>query len=189
MLSGMPKTPLPFDPSLPENDPRQRHRLIVRAARIRRAAGEPLTRMGRLPRQSYADAVFVISKHDALAAMARQERAAARQARAAARVKARGIPRVVLGLRRLHGVPLLPVIPRPNAALAQRRRRLLALAPPGATPEVWAEIVDHFACLCAFCGKPASRASWLPSGDPVPVCAAHGVHIQAPADFATRGAP
>lgn len=155
-------------PPSDEDTPRERNRIRARAARLRRKAGEPLTARGRLRHHSYTDALYECNRADLLVQQAREERAA----RVALR---KALPSVARGLRALCGLPLdPPKPPKLSRALEQRRRRLLALAPPGATADVWEEIVDHFECRCAHCGKPASRAVPLPSGDPVPACPGHG---------------
>lgn len=164
----MPKTPLPFDPELPERDPKQRARIVARASRLRRAAGEPLTPTGRLPRRPYADIVFMVSKHDATVARDRAERPVRNAVR-------RALPAIVRALRVLHDVPVLPLVPHPRGALARRRYRLLALKPVGATPDVWAEIVDYAGCKCLACGAPASRAGHLEDGTPFPACFRHAL--------------
>lgn len=168
----MPKSAAPIvdDESLltPDQVRRQRARIRARSSRHRRKLGEPLLPSGRLAHRSYVDAVFEFYEVDRL----RRERGAITALRKA-------LPKIVVGLRRVHDLPLAPSLPRlrvtpENAARVRRRYRLLALSPPGASADVWAEIVDHFGCMCAHCGKPASRAVPLPSGDPVPACPAHG---------------
>lgn len=164
----MPKRPSPlFDESAlsPVQLARQRARIVARSSRIRRARGEPLSPTGRLERYTYDDAVYVCMDEDA-------RRAERLQDRALRCAVARALPKVVRGLRQAHDLRLVPTSTE-GAALRRRRRRLLELRPTGATESVWREIVAHFGCMCAACGRPASRASWLPTGDPVPVCAAH----------------
>lgn len=183
--TGMPKDARPIldDSALdPAALRRQQSRVRARAARIRRAAGEPTyPGSGRLIHSGYGDAVFVCLAAD----RARDARRAERATRQAFR---KALPAVVRGLRQAHDLPLAPPAPpRLSRALEQRRRRLLALAPPGASADVWVEIVDHFGCCCGTCGALASRAQFLLDGTPFPACAKHGTrtagsarNVQAP---------
>lgn len=163
----MPRKPAAFcyDDLPPEGERRQRIRIMSRAARIRRARGDVLPN-GRLKRISYAESVGVVVKHDLQADRDRE-----------ARAFVRALPGIVKGLRRAHDLLLEPPAPRPKRvrvprdAAWWRRYRLLRLKPAGATPEVWAEIVDHFASSCVHCGAPACRAAHMTDGTPIPVCA------------------
>lgn len=159
----MPRKPAEFcyNDLPPEEERRQRARIMSRAKRIRRARGDVLPN-GHLKPISYAESVGVVVKHDLQAARDH-----------AARSFSRALPRIVKGLRCVHDVLLDPPAPRQGARGPAwwRRYRLLRLRPTGATPEVWAEIVDHFASSCVHCGAPACRAAHMADGTPIPVCA------------------
>lgn len=150
--------PKAFSSPLEIFDPKHQRAIQERARRLRRRMGE-VAPGERLPRISPNDACLIVDRYEADLQEARKRDAA------------------VIAARRAEAPPPQ----RPTRAAYMRRRRLLALAPEGATADVWAEIVNHFKCTCAYTGciKGACRVARLDDGTPVPACVEHAHALQA----------